>query len=225
MPGNVFSPHSPRSQRETPRPRPWASRRRCRTRSRGTSPGEARRRNGSMPSTPACSTTRSASPRSPLGLVGGPPRGCSCVSAAWGPLSMNDSVPAYRLSMGASLPGFGPVAAYWRERLGPVLDVRADGHLVVDCRSATYAAAWRPGRAVAARTVAVRVLRDVSGAAQCRLAHGQAHARPGRPSPRQPSGIGPDDAGSASRRPSRALGGRAQPAGPRRSADARRDRR
>ena len=85
------------------------------------------------------------------------------VSAAWGLLRLDDRVPAYRLSMGMTLSGVGPVAAYWREWLAPVLDSRAAGHLVVDCRSATYASAWRPGRDVAPRTVAVRVLRDVAG--------------------------------------------------------------
>jgi cytoplasmic iron level regulating protein YaaA (DUF328/UPF0246 family) len=67
------------------------------------------------------------------------------ISAAWGLLRMDDRIPAYRLSMGVNL------------------DARAAGHLVVDCRSSTYAAAWRPKRAVAARTVAIRVLRDAAG--------------------------------------------------------------
>lgn len=85
------------------------------------------------------------------------------VSAAWGVLRLDDRVPAYRLAMDVSLPGIGPVGAYWREHLARLLDARAAGQLVVDCRSTTYAAAWRPTGEVAARTVAVRVLRDVAG--------------------------------------------------------------
>ena len=39
------------------------------------------------------------------------------VSAAWGALRMADRVPPYRLSMGTSLPGLGPLASYWRDPL------------------------------------------------------------------------------------------------------------
>ena len=85
------------------------------------------------------------------------------VSAAWGLLRLDDRVPAYRLAMDVNLDGIGPVAAYWRRHLAPVLDARAAGQLVVDCRSTTYAAAWRPGPGQAPRTVAIRVLRDMAG--------------------------------------------------------------
>ena len=85
------------------------------------------------------------------------------VSSAWGLLGLADRVPPYRLSMDVDLPGPGRLAAFWRPHLTPVLASRAEGHLVVDCRSSTYAAAWRPTGAVAARTVAVRVLREEAG--------------------------------------------------------------
>lgn len=81
------------------------------------------------------------------------------VSALWGALSPGDRIPAYRLSMGTDLPGVGPLARYWRGPLAAVLDAEVDG-LVVDCRSAAYAAAWRPRGEAADVTVAVRVLRD-----------------------------------------------------------------
>lgn len=84
------------------------------------------------------------------------------VSAAWGALRPDDRVPPYRLSMGASLPGLGPLAGFWRPRLAETLPPLATG-MVVDCRSSTYAAAWRPEGAVAERTVAVRVLREEDG--------------------------------------------------------------
>jgi len=83
------------------------------------------------------------------------------ISALWGALRPADRVPPYRLSMDADLPGLGPLARLWRDVLDPELDAAAgpDG-VVVDCRSATYAQAWSPSAALAARTVAVRVLRD-----------------------------------------------------------------
>jgi cytoplasmic iron level regulating protein YaaA (DUF328/UPF0246 family) len=70
------------------------------------------------------------------------------VSGLWGLVGPEDPIPAYRLSMGVDLPGVGPLAAAWREPLAAELDPRAlSGDLVVDCRSATYLAAWRPPRA------------------------------------------------------------------------------
>jgi cytoplasmic iron level regulating protein YaaA (DUF328/UPF0246 family) len=85
------------------------------------------------------------------------------VSGLWGALRLTDRVPAYRLSMGTSLPGSGPLATFWRQHLDEPLHQAAGTGLVVDCRSSTYRAAWTPARDVAARTVAVRVLRDAGG--------------------------------------------------------------
>ncbi|WP_432564362.1 YaaA family protein [Kineococcus sp. SYSU DK003] len=76
-------------------------------------------------------------------------------SALWGVLQPRDRVPGYRLSMGTDLPGIGSLASFWRPQLTEVL--RPEG-VVVDCRSAAYAAAWVPDADTAARTVAVRVL-------------------------------------------------------------------
>jgi cytoplasmic iron level regulating protein YaaA (DUF328/UPF0246 family) len=85
------------------------------------------------------------------------------VSALWGALRPGDAVPPYRLSMGTDLPGIGPLAAFWREHLAGPLTAAAGSGAVVDCRSSTYQAAWAPPPAVAARTVAVRVLREHAG--------------------------------------------------------------
>lgn len=82
------------------------------------------------------------------------------VSALWGVLTVDDVVPAYRLSMGPDLPGIGPLAAAWRGPLGVELAEQSEGRLVVDCRSATYRAAWTP---TGASWVDVRVLREVDG--------------------------------------------------------------
>jgi cytoplasmic iron level regulating protein YaaA (DUF328/UPF0246 family) len=85
------------------------------------------------------------------------------VSALWGALRPGDRVPPYRLPICADLPGVGELAGFWRPTLAPVLDEAADGRLVVDCRSSSYASLWRPRGAAAERTVAVRVLREVDG--------------------------------------------------------------
>jgi len=93
------------------------------------------------------------------------------LSAAWGALRMDDAVPAYRLSMSTSLTGLaGPaddgsaltMASFWRPHLTLALPPLAQG-VIVDCRSSAYAAAWRPTGPLAARTVAIRVLREVDG--------------------------------------------------------------
>lgn len=83
------------------------------------------------------------------------------VSALWGVLTVDDVVPAYRLSMGTDLAGVGPLAAAWRGPLAAALAADADDGLVVDCRSAAYRAAWSPPPG--ARWVDVRVLREVDG--------------------------------------------------------------
>ncbi|MEV5961128.1 peroxide stress protein YaaA [Kribbella sp. NPDC051952] len=83
------------------------------------------------------------------------------VSAAWGALRPADRVPPYRLSMGTTLPGHGPLAGVWREPLSAVL---ADGEgVIVDCRSSTYVAAWRPAGVQAAKWVSVNVVRERDG--------------------------------------------------------------
>jgi hypothetical protein len=83
------------------------------------------------------------------------------VSALWGAVVPTDAIPAYRLSMGVDLPGVGSLARSWREPLAKALDARASGDVVVDCRSAPYAAAWKPP--AAADHVPVVVLREHAG--------------------------------------------------------------
>jgi cytoplasmic iron level regulating protein YaaA (DUF328/UPF0246 family) len=85
-------------------------------------------------------------------------------SALWGALRPNDRVPSYRLSMDADLPDVGPLARHWRTVLPATLE-RAAGPrgLVVDCRSGPYAAAAPTSGLLAARTVAIRVLREQNG--------------------------------------------------------------
>ncbi len=63
------------------------------------------------------------------------------VSGLWGVLRPDDAIPAYRLSIGVTLPRVGGLAAHWRAPLARALDAPA---LVVDCRSSGYQQAWRP---------------------------------------------------------------------------------
>jgi cytoplasmic iron level regulating protein YaaA (DUF328/UPF0246 family) len=79
------------------------------------------------------------------------------VSALHGAVRPRDRITAYRLAMGVDLPGVGPLAALWRSALDGPLTAAAGRGVVVDCRSAAYAAAWRPGAALAPRWVQVRV--------------------------------------------------------------------
>ncbi len=79
------------------------------------------------------------------------------VSALHGAVRPGDRITAYRLSMGVDLPGVGPLAAAWRAVLDAPLTAAAGSGVVVDCRSSTYAVAWRPGPTVAPRWVHVRV--------------------------------------------------------------------
>ncbi|MDN4173989.1 peroxide stress protein YaaA [Nocardioides sp. SOB77] len=83
------------------------------------------------------------------------------VSSLFGMVRLGDRVPAYRLSGDVSLPGLGPVAGVWREALAPAVAEALGRGLLVDLRSTTYVAFWRPERDLAARTATVRVLHEV----------------------------------------------------------------
>jgi cytoplasmic iron level regulating protein YaaA (DUF328/UPF0246 family) len=98
------------------------------------------------------------------------------VSAAWGVLRMADRVPPYRLSMGTTLPGLGPLASVWRDPLAAALDGAVGNSVIVDCRSSTYAAAWRPIGAQAAKWVAVTVVRERGGVRSV-VSHNAKHTR------------------------------------------------
>jgi cytoplasmic iron level regulating protein YaaA (DUF328/UPF0246 family) len=98
------------------------------------------------------------------------------MSAAWGALRMADRVPPYRLSMGTTLPGLGPLASYWRDPLMASLEGAAGNSVIVDCRSSTYAAAWRPSGEQAAKWVAVSVVRERGGVRSV-VSHNAKHTR------------------------------------------------
>jgi cytoplasmic iron level regulating protein YaaA (DUF328/UPF0246 family) len=81
-------------------------------------------------------------------------------SSLFGLVRPADRIPAYRLSGDTTLPSLGAVAGVWRGHLGPVLTEAAAGGLLVDLRSSTYAAFWRP---VDVRVATVRVLHEHQG--------------------------------------------------------------
>lgn len=87
-------------------------------------------------------------------------------SSLFGLLRPADRIPAYRLSGDAALPGLGSVAGLWRGVLdGAVREALGSG-LLLDLRSSTYAAFWRPPADLARRVATVRVLHEVAGRRQ-----------------------------------------------------------
>jgi uncharacterized protein len=88
------------------------------------------------------------------------------VSSLYGLVRPGERIAPYRLGGGVTLPGLGGVAAHWRGTLDPVVRDAAGNGLVVDLRSSTYAAFWRPAPELARRVVTVRVLHEVNGKRQ-----------------------------------------------------------
>jgi len=80
-------------------------------------------------------------------------------SALWGVVRPADPIPYYRFSAKARLDGIGAPAAWWRPALAAALPDRA-GELIVDMRSAAYAAAWKPRQAT---SLAVRAFSESGG--------------------------------------------------------------
>lgn len=80
------------------------------------------------------------------------------ISALWGAVRFGDRIPPYRLSMSVKLEPLGKLATWWKKRLAPVLDEAAGSQLIVDARSSTYAAAYKPtnGNAVAVNVFQMR---------------------------------------------------------------------
>jgi hypothetical protein len=97
-------------------------------------------------------------------------------SALFGLLRPDDRVPAYRLSGDVRLPGLGPVSALWRQPYAELLPELVGGGLLLDLRSTTYAAFWRPYGDLARRTVTVRVLVRSGGRLQV-LSHANKAAK------------------------------------------------
>jgi cytoplasmic iron level regulating protein YaaA (DUF328/UPF0246 family) len=84
-------------------------------------------------------------------------------SSLFGLVAPGDRIPSYRLSGDATLPGLGGVAAHWRAHLDEAAREALGGGLLVDLRSGTYAAFWRPAADLAGRVATVRVLHEAGG--------------------------------------------------------------
>ncbi len=84
-------------------------------------------------------------------------------SSLFGVVRPADRIPSYRLSGDVSLPGVGPVAGVWRDTLEPAVLAALGSGLLLDLRSTTYAAFWRPPRVLAPRVATVRVLHETGG--------------------------------------------------------------
>jgi uncharacterized protein len=79
-----------------------------------------------------------------LGLGTLPGENVLIASALWGFVQPSDRIPAYRLSMGSTLPRIPSLPAVWRD---PLRKAIPDTGLIVDMRSGSYAAAWKPKQA------------------------------------------------------------------------------
>jgi cytoplasmic iron level regulating protein YaaA (DUF328/UPF0246 family) len=90
-------------------------------------------------------------------------RWLAVTSSLLGLVGPGDRIPSYRLSGGTRLPGVGVVSAHWRAALDPMVREAAGSGLVVDLRSTTYAAFWRPAADLAPRVATVRVLHETGG--------------------------------------------------------------
>lgn len=99
-------------------------------------------------------------------------------SGLFGATSFADRIPAYRLSMGVDLSpadgeGPGKLGGYWRRALTDPLRGRVGDQLVLDCRSSSYAAAFRP---VPEQTVVVNSYTEREGKRKV-VTHFAKHAR------------------------------------------------
>ncbi|HEX4521806.1 MAG TPA: peroxide stress protein YaaA [Gaiellaceae bacterium] len=90
--------------------------------------------------------------------IAGLPRGAArelvIISAQYGALRAADRVAPYRREL---------EAGYWRDALREPLHEAAAGRVILDCRSATYATAWRPSGEAAGRWVHVNVVEEREG--------------------------------------------------------------
>lgn len=76
-------------------------------------------------------------------------------SGLWGVVGLDDHIPAYRMSMGADIRSLRRgMPAFWRRALAAALP-DSEGELVLDLRSGSYAAAWRPKRSTVVQIRAV----------------------------------------------------------------------
>lgn len=97
------------------------------------------------------------------------------LSGLWGVLRSGDLVPDHRAAMGVRLPRLGRLAGFWRPQLAGLLDRHCADQVVVDCRSADYAAAWQPSQGVC-ELLRVRVVTEQDGRRKV-VSHHAKHSR------------------------------------------------
>lgn len=95
------------------------------------------------------------------------------ISALWGAVRFDDRIPPYRLSMSTKLEPLGRLGSWWKKRLTPVLDEVAGNQLIIDARSSTYTAAYKPGNG---NSVAVNVFQLRNGVPKV-VSHFAKHTR------------------------------------------------
>lgn len=95
------------------------------------------------------------------------------ISALWGAVRFADRIPPYRLSMSVKLEPLGKLASWWKKRLAAILDEAAADQLVIDARSSTYAAAYKPSNG---NSVAINVFQLRNGVPKV-VSHFAKHTR------------------------------------------------
>ncbi len=95
-------------------------------------------------------------------------------SALWGAVRWTDRIPTYRMPVCSRIPGTDDrLEPLWRAALDPVLTAAAGASLVVDFRSSSYLALWRPRGQAAERWVRIGA-RTRAGVA---ISHQSKHTR------------------------------------------------
>jgi hypothetical protein len=89
------------------------------------------------------------------------------ISAQFGAIRPADRIPTYKRVIDAK---------YWRPLLEPELARAAGRGVILDCRSATYVAAWRPASAQASQTAHVAVVQERNGKRTV-VSHNAKHTR------------------------------------------------
>ncbi|MDP9117018.1 MAG: YaaA family protein [Actinomycetota bacterium] len=79
-------------------------------------------------------------------------------SGLFGIVRGDDPVPNYRVPANANLPHIGLARTYWRHALAEIVPPLLGAGVVIDLRSADYAAVWRPTPDLLDRVISVRVL-------------------------------------------------------------------
>ncbi len=98
-------------------------------------------------------------------------------SGLWGLVAAGDPVPAYRLKMGASVAPIGPLAAFWRPRITPLIDVRAAGGWVIDLLPLEHAAALDPALLRESRHLRVSLVEEGEGGGRRAAGHAGKHLK------------------------------------------------